>query len=125
MMILATLLTVIAVSAIVSMFAPMTADRIVKWWQIIFMCPRAGELAQFIEPSPSGMEGLAYTISRMMFPDNRVPFGALVVVVEHEGDHAVVLWDGKLARLPRRWLRKPEACNPGGTVVLSGYGKTR
>ena len=89
------------------------------------MCPKVGELAQFIEPSPSGMEGLAYTISRIMFPNDRVPFGALVVVVEHEGDHAVVLWDGNLARLPRRWLRKPEACNPDGAVVLSVYGKTR
>ena len=117
MVILATLLTIVTVSAIVSMFAPMTTDRIAKWWQIVFMCPRAGELAQFIEPSPSGMEGLAYTISRIMFPKDRVPFNALVVIVEHEGDHAVVLWDGNLARLPRRWLRKPESCNPSGTVV--------
>ena len=117
MVILATLLTIVTVSAIVSMFAPMTTDRITKWCQIAFMCPRAGELAQFIEPSPSGMEGLAYTISRIMFPKDRVPFNALVVIVEHEGDHAVVLWDGSLARLPRRWLRKPESCNPSGTVV--------
>jgi len=107
-MILAVLLTVITVSAIVSMSAPMTTDRIVKWWQIIFMCPRVGELAQFIEPSPHGMEGLAYTISRIMFPNDRVPFDSLVVVVEYEGDKAVVLWEGSLARLPRRWLRKPE-----------------
>ena len=117
MVILATLLTIVTVSAIVSMFAPMTTDRITKWCQIAFMCPRAGELAQFIEPSPSGMEGLAYTISRIMFPKDRVPFNALVVIVEHEGDHAVVLWDGSLARLPRRWLWKPESCNPSGTVV--------
>lgn len=107
MVILTALLTIITVSAIVSMLAPMTTDRIVKWWQIIFMCPKEGELARFIEPSPRGMEGLAYTISRMMFPEDRVPFGSLVVLVEYEGDHAVVLWDGKLARLPRRWLRKP------------------
>ena len=88
--------------------SPMIKDRVRKWYQISFLSPRVGELAQLIDPSPADIEALLFKVSRTMFPEYRVPFGEIVMVVEVDGDTATVVWGDCLARLPRRWLRRPE-----------------
>ncbi len=86
--------------------APMLRDRMRRWYQIKCLSPREGELAILIEPPFEDVEALIFRVSRTMFPANRVPLNEIVVVIGIDGDTATVVWNGQVARLPRRWLRR-------------------
>jgi hypothetical protein len=88
--------------------SPMMEDRFRRWYQITFLSPRVGELAVLEEPSFEDCEALIFRMSRTMFPADRVPFGEIVVIIGIDGGTAVVVWGDQVARLPRRWLRRPK-----------------
>jgi hypothetical protein len=86
--------------------APTLRDRIRRWYQILWLSPRTGELGILIEPPFEDIEALVFRTSRVMFPEARVPYDAVVLVIDVDGSSARVLWDDKVAVLPRRWLRR-------------------
>jgi len=88
--------------------SPMLRDRARRWYQIKWLSPREGELAVLTEPQFEDIEALMFKVSRTMFPADRVPFNEIVVVIGVDGDTATVVWGGQVARLPRRWLRRPK-----------------
>lgn len=88
--------------------APMLRDRMRRWYQIKWLSPREGELAILVEPPFEDIEALIFRVSRTMFPANRVPINEIVVVIGIDGDTATVVWNGHVALLPRRWLRRPK-----------------
>jgi hypothetical protein len=103
-------LDIIAVLLLVSFAAtqltPFMRERVRRWYQISFLSPRPGELGVLVDPPYSDIEALIFKVSRTMFPDNRIPFGEIVMVLEVDGDVALVVWGDCLARVPRRWLRR-------------------
>ena len=88
--------------------APMLRDRIRRWYQIKWLSPREGELAILIEPPFEDVEALIFRVSRTMFPASRVPINEIMVIIGIDGDTATVVWNGHVALLPRRWLRRPK-----------------
>ena len=86
--------------------APALRDRIRRWYQIKWLSPREGELAILVEPPFNDVEALVFRMSRTMFPEARVPYDSVVLVIDTDGDSAWVLWDDQIAVLPRRWLRR-------------------
>ena len=88
--------------------SPMLRDRARRWYQIRWLSPRVGEIAVLEEPPFEDVEALLFKVSRTMFPADRVPFNEIVVVIGVDGDTAMVVWGGQVARLPRRWLRRPK-----------------
>ncbi len=99
----------VTVSLIIGVWtSPMLRDRIRRWYQIRWLSPRVGEIAVLTEPSFEDVEALLFRVSRTMFPADRVPFNEIVVVIGVDGDTATVVWGGHVARLPRRWLRRPK-----------------
>lgn len=100
--------TTAIVTALVIVEAPTLRDRARRWYQIRWLSPRAGEIGILIEPPFEDIEALLFKMSRTMFPEARVPYGSVVFVIEADGNSAQVLWEGQIAVLPRRWLRRPK-----------------
>ena len=96
------------VIAVMIMEAPNLRDRIRRWYQIMWLSPRAGEIGILVEPPFDDVEALLFKMSRTMFPEARVPYGSVVLVIETDGTSARVVWRDQIAVLPRRWLRRPK-----------------
>ena len=106
--ILVTTFATAVVIAIAIMEAPALRDRARRWYQISWLSPGAGEIGILIEPPFEDIEALLFKMSRTMFPEARVPYGSVVLVIETDGTSARVVWGHQIAVLPRRWLRRPK-----------------
>lgn len=84
----------------------MTQDRARRRYQIRRLSPGAGEIGILVDPPFEDVEALLFKMSRTMFPEARVPFGSVVLIIETDGDSARVVWEDQIAVLPRRWLRR-------------------
>ena len=99
----------IAASAVIFANHPFSLSaRLRRWHQLMWLSPGEGELGVLVEPPFEDVEALIFKMSRTMFPAARVPYGAIVLVIDIDGSSASVIWDDQIAVLPRRWLRRPK-----------------
>ena len=100
---------IIAMSSVIFANQPFTlSGRLRRWYQIRWLSPDAGELGVLVEPPFEDVEALIFKMSRTMVPAARVPYGAVVLVIDVDGSSASVIWEDQIAVLPRRWLRRPK-----------------